>query len=354
MLQMEKSSEFLLTGSESNSSCFSAYSSDDQFVDYSGSKLDDGSHVIMTCVSRESDSKERRKRTTSTPKSMKDRNLLHPKTAKMHKSDLYGDSQYSLKFSPSNIQYGNEINDDQFFTTEKLLQGNNLRMKHNLQVGENGKSVVQKGSPYHANIETSNTEKRESLSRHQKRDSLLPPGTGVTASSGEHTHEVSPSATSRKSCDHAHNTRTQAKVHRSSLPLPYSNVAGSDIASRLSLDGISSRSFPRKISSVVFRGSGGSTACRSSVGYSAVELDAVRTVILQKVVNSSWYPKDLQSQHDASGDLDEIVNTLCKLFECVKSDEAPSVHSPQPAFYMYKKLCSFPPPINLCMCVYLI
>ena len=314
MLKMDKSRVRILYGSESNTSCFSNYS-EYQYMDYSesDSSQNSNSHVTVTCVSRLSESKGSRRRTAMRQKSSKSRDgLLHPMSAKYSNFD-WNESQYSINLSPSNMSSGNmenEPNNNQFLKPETefpsksnvLVKGTNGHKKSvKLEVKAGGKQTI---------IMEASTASEKRVSRNQRRVSIADSGSG-------HSLKGSPTAARRKSCDYTSTgARIPAEVHRRSLQL--SNSSGSDLTPRLSLDGVSSRPFPRKGSSLVFNGNcaaDGATKGNGSAEYSTVELDAIRTVVLQKIVKSSWYPRDLQSKHasaGSAGDFEEVVNTLCK------------------------------------------
>ena len=309
LLEMEKST---LGVSESFTSSFSAFG-EDRYVDYSDSSSShlqsESSRAVVTCVSRMRDSSERRRKTASRQRSSRDSDNLHPDKSRLPR---LVNTQSTMKVRPAmTSSVLPSVSDNKLYLGDKEFDGDDLHVKEEWHTQR--KSLVQtsNGETRTNNIGASKMDK-SSGRRHRKR-SLLPQSKLSGTAQGSSLPEESPGA---RTCDYVH-TRVKVKAHRRSLPLP--TESGTDLSSSFSLEGVSSRSRLRRgCSSVIFcGGSFGSatvTTNSESLGqYSAVQLDAVRTVVMQKVVNSSWYPRELLTQHNNSSDLQEVVSTLGKI-----------------------------------------
>ena len=319
MLKLQKSNALVLARSESDASCFSSFD-EYQFVDYSENDLSQdtasSSHETVTCVSRLSGSRGGRRRTADMKQKLsrnRDR-LLHPTSAADHSHVGWNESQYSINFSQSDASdiflstSDERLRNHPFLKqTDKLPSKSNLLGKHTSRTKKNVRLVVDEDV---ASSSHSNNKEVSKASRVGRRESQNSMRVSIHSPTG-HPCDGSPKVTSQQGHNRT-STRIQAEVHRRSLPLP--DHPGSDRNSRLSLDGISTRSLPKKTSSIIFGRSKAvdSTKLQRSIGLNAVELDAVRTVVMQKIVSSSWYPRDLQIKHSTSGDMKEVVNTLCK------------------------------------------
>ena len=316
LLEMEKSKSHSLGISESYTSSFSAFG-EDRYVDYSdcsSSHLQsESSRAVITCVSRMRDSSERRRKTASRQRSSRDSNNLHPDKSRLPR---LVNTQSTMKVRPAmTSSVLPSVSDNKLYLGDKEFDGDDLHVKEEWHTQRKSPVQTSNGESRTNNIGVSKMDKG-SERRHRKR-SLLPQskllGHGGTAAQGSSLLEESPGA---RTCDYVH-TRVKVKAHRRSLPLP--TESGTDLSSSFSLEGVASRSHLRRgCSSVIFSGgsfgSANVTTNSESLGQcSAVQLDAVRTVVMQKVVNSSWYPRELLTHHNHSSDLQEVVSTLGKI-----------------------------------------
>lgn len=313
-------------------------------MDYSES-----SNVIATCISRQlssQDGKNRRptassqkssyygRQTTASTQKSSHGGYLHPNTAAEFGSNFdWNESEYSMTFSPSSdflsknhsrmfehtaSSKGHDVQiltcktskisgmDDtsKFSKTEKQAAGAHTAK---LTFGIESSKVKGKSNFTADERKVENSQQRRESSRYSDAEASLDEGQPLAGD----TTNAHP--TGHKSCDHTH-ANTQAEVRHASLPIN-PNQSGLDMNLNFSQEETASvKSFPKRSSSVIFKGSQGAAAVhRKSVNYSIVKLDSLHVVALKKIQNSSWYPKDRQTQlqSDPEG-LTEVVNTLSK------------------------------------------
>ena len=287
--------------------------------------------VIVTCISRQLSSREgqNQRPTASTQKSSYD-GYLHPNTAEFGSHFDWNESQYSMTFSPSDFTSRNhssvfeheaskghdiEVLSPGTYQTSETFKISGVTESDTSKFSKTDKQVVGTHAKLTSGVQSSkvegkSTEERK-LSNSQRRQSLRYSGAGVSLG-GEHQQGGATNATNHKSCDHTH-ARVQAEVQLVSLPIDL-NPSGSELNLNFSHDE-TAKSFPKRSSSMIFKGNQGAAAShRNSVNYSIVKLDSLHVVTLQKILNSSWYPKDRQTQlqGDSEG-LTEAINTLSKL-----------------------------------------
>ena len=344
--------------SRDGSNCLSTAISGEQFVDYSGSN-----DVIVTCISRELSSQEgQNRRPAASRQKSSYGGYLHPNSAAPGSNLDWNESQYSMIFSSSSdfaatnhdhssvfehktpsrdhhsIQSLSPDRDktSEAFTTSgmddtiaskssKTDEGDDT-IANKFSKTDNDKQVagshtkltigVQSSEVKDTSLSTAEEKKVENL---QRRQSLYSSGAGASLD-GLGQSQMGSGATNilaagHKSCDHTAHTRpVQVEVHRSSLPINL-NHSRSEMSVNFSQEVIATKSFPKRSSSVlIFKGSHGAAAAhRNSVNYSIVKLDSLHVVALQKIQDSSWYPKDRRSQQQGDPEgLKEVVNTLSK------------------------------------------
>ena len=331
VIQLEKNRAANLSRNGSNDSCISTAIGGEQYIDYSESN-----DVIVTCVSRELSTSQGQNRqpNVSTQKSSYG-GYLHPNAAEFGSNF---ESQYSMIFSPLGFMSRNHSS---MFEHEASTDHNiqDLRLSPNtyktsetfeisgmddasrfsrteMQVA--GAHTRLTSGVQSSKVKGKSTAEERKLSNSQRRQSPRYSGAGVSLGGG-HQQGGATMATNCKSCDHTH-TKVQAEVHRTSLPIDLYQ-SGSELNLKISHEEMT-KSFPkRSSSSVIFKGSHGAAAAhRSSMNYSIVKLDSLHVVALQKIQNSSWYPKYRQTQlQGGSEGLTEVVNTLSKLLLSVLS-----------------------------------
>ena len=316
-------------------SCISTAVSGEQFIDYSES-----SNVIVTCVSRQLSSQDgqNRRPTASMQKSSYGGGYLHPNAAEFGSNFDWNDSQHSMMmFNPSSdFTSTNPSNMFDHMASSKahgiqvLSPADTHKTSETLKIdGMDDTSKFSKIEKRAAGAHTeltsdvqssrvkgkSSTAEERKVDNSQRRRSRRYSGAGAPLGGGQPHVRRGSNATDRKSCDHTH-TRVKAEVHRASLPIDLSQ-SGLELNLNLSQEETATKSFRRRASSVIFqRGSQevAAAAHRNSVNYSVLKLDSLHVVALQKIQNSSWYPKDrrTQLQGDSEG-LTEVINTLSKL-----------------------------------------
>ena len=344
--------------SRNGSNCLSTAISGEQLVDYSGSN-----DVIVTCISRERSSQERRNRrpAASRQKSFYS-GYLHPNSAAPGSNFDWNESQYSesMTFSsssdfaatnhdhssifehktPSRDHHSIQgLSPDRDKMPEALMTSDDTIASKSSKIDEvddtianrfsktdNDKQVADSHTKLTIGVQSSkvkdtslSTAEEEKVENSQRRQSLYYSGAKASLD-GLGQSQMGSGATNilaagHKSCDHtAHARPVQVEVHRSSLPINL-NHSRSEMSVNFSREVIATKSFPKRSSSVsIFKGSHGAAAAhRKSVNYSIVKLDSLHVVALKKIQNSSWYPKDRRSQvqGDPEG-LTEVVNTLSK------------------------------------------
>ena len=324
MIQMEKNrNRANLSRSGSNDSSILTAVSGEQFMDYSESN-----HMIVTCVSQQLDSRQldseegqKRQRQKSSYGG-----FLHPKSAEFGSSFDWNESQYSMSTSPSGFVSRNPSNFSEHRAYNMKENTSDVRFlnpdtcKENMHTlgtsgiddtGKNAKQIARTNLTFDALSSQAKAKAEERKSDNgQRRQSQCYSGAGVSLGGG-HPQEEATNAIRRKSCDHGH-TGVRAKVHRASLP---PNLSGSELDLKFSQEEMTKSSFksgPKRSSSVYFQGA---AAYRNSVNYGIVKLDSLHVVALQNIQNSSWFPKNRQTQlHGTSDELTEVVNTLSKSY----------------------------------------
>ena len=343
MIQLEKNRAANLSRSRLNDSFSSTIFNGEQYTDYSESNgeqytdYSESNDMLVTCISRQLSSRkgQSQRPTASTQKSSYG-DYLHPKTAEFGSNFDLNESQYSMTFSLSDFtvtnhssvfepeaSMGHDIQvsspdtykasetfqvsgtDDtsQFSKIEKQVTGTHTKLTSDVQSGK---------------VKDKSMAEERKLSNSQRRQPLRFSGTGVSLDGGHQQKGRTTNATNRKSCDRTH-ARVQAEVQHVSLPIDL-DLSGSELNLNFSHEE-TAKSFPKRSSSVIFKGNQGAAAAhRNSMNYSIVKLDSLHVVALQKILNSSWYPKDRQTQlqGDSEG-LTEVINTLSKLLLSVLS-----------------------------------
>ena len=313
-------------------------------MDYSGSN-----DVIVTCVSRELSSQEGRNRQPAASRNTSSYGgCLHPNSAGLRSNFDWNDSQYSMTFGLSsdfvstnhdhssvfehkassskdhhNIQ---DLSPDRDKTSEAFTtSGMDDTIASKFSKTDNDKQVAGSHTKLTSGVQSNkvkdislSTAEENKVENSQRRQPLHYSGAGASLG-GLGLPQVGSRATNVlaagcKSCDHtAHARPVQVEVHRSSLPIDL-NHSRSEMDLNFSREEIAAKCYPKRSSSVIFKGSHGAAAAhRNSVNYSIVKLDSLHVVALQKIQNSSWYPKDrrAQQQGDPEG-LTEVINTLSK------------------------------------------